>query len=178
MSLYNMMHGFNPLTPILAHILGLSIAENQPGTPVGRFRDIELNADGTQIHLLTRNGGGNREHWSFSYETEEGPECPCPGCIQEYVLPKHPQYVSDSDDDFDSTFAITVFNVPVEFLEQTRSWASGQEPQSLQEKTMNACERIGSMTAEELAADPQLGGLVQQLKTAVGGFQSEPGDEA
>jgi hypothetical protein len=69
-----------------------------------------------EIHVYTRNGGGNRQHWSFSYENDAGEACECPGCIIEHRLPKHPNYLSDHDDDFDCTYATIHFSVPEEHL--------------------------------------------------------------
>lgn len=59
MSLYNLMHGVNPNTAILLSVLGIDQPDGKWRS--GRFRDISLNADGSEIILFTRNGGGNRE---------------------------------------------------------------------------------------------------------------------
>lgn len=55
MSLYNMIHGMNPMSDLLLAALGLTRDK------VGRFRDCYWN--GEHICVYTRNGGGNRECW-------------------------------------------------------------------------------------------------------------------
>jgi hypothetical protein len=166
MSLYNMMNGYNEHAGLLCHILGLKVREDMEGTPVGRFRDISLNADGTEIYLLTRNGGGNRECWNNTEDSTSG-NCLCPGCIQTQLLPQHENYINDRDDDFDCTFAITIFSVPKEYLELTKSLATGEEPMTLEQKTMASIERIKNMSSKELRADPGIGGLMNQLEEAL-----------
>jgi hypothetical protein len=98
MSLYNALFGLNPSSHLLLAMLNLSKND------VGRFRDCYLkrNDDGLlNIVVYTRNGGGNREDY------EEVTE----------ALQHHPAYLSDRDDDFDSTYAAYVFSVPDRFKE-------------------------------------------------------------
>jgi hypothetical protein len=54
--------------------------------------------------------------------------------------------------------------VPEEYLELTKSLATGKQPQTLEEKTMAAVERIKNMSPEELRSDPTVGKLVGQLE--------------
>lgn len=124
MGLYNVLFGVNPLTVLLRPILDL----DQDGGKwrSGRFRDIYLNADGSRIILYTRNGGGNRKHWDD--ESEEGEGCACAGCTITRHLPKHPQYVRDWDDDFDSTYAYVEFTVPEQWQDVCTGLATGEEP--------------------------------------------------
>ena len=96
MSLYNALFGVNPYAGLLLGFLGTSHDQ------VPRFRDCYIE-DG-RIVLYTRMGGGNRGHWDYS-ETEEGPDCECPGCIAENYLPTLPGYLYNEDDDFDCTYA-------------------------------------------------------------------------
>ena len=166
MSLYNMLNGYNEHAGLLCHILGLKVAEGMEGMPVGRFRDIYLNANGTEIHLLTRNGGGNRDCWNEADESLPG-NCWCPGCIQTEWLPQHENYISDNDDDFDCTFAITRFSVPEAYLELTKSLATGEEQPKLEEKTNAAVNRLKNMSPEDLRSDPTIGQLVGQLEEAL-----------
>ena len=80
---------------------------------VGRFRDAWVEDDGKVIAVYTRNGGGNRDHWSFSYPDETpGEKCPCTGCIITHRLPKHALYTKDQDDEFDCTYCTVWFRVP------------------------------------------------------------------
>jgi hypothetical protein len=69
MSMYNALHGINPMADQLLACLGLTRAD------VGRFRDAYV-SEGT-IAVYTRNGGGNRECWccgnpEYGYRTCEG----------------------------------------------------------------------------------------------------------
>lgn len=102
MSLYNALFGVNPLATLLLGMLNLDRGE------VGRFRDCFLTKgdDGQpRIVIYTRNGGGNREEYQGVLDT----------------LSKHPCWVRDYDDDFDSTYASIEFRVP----EELRSLAEG-----------------------------------------------------
>ena len=108
MSLYGLVFGKNPSSDDILAALG--------NPDVGRFRDawVEKAEDGSlRIAVYTRNGGGNREHWDFTYpDATEGETCGCPGCIIQYHLPKHPLYLFDQDDDFDCTYATIYFRLP------------------------------------------------------------------
>ncbi len=67
--------------------------------PTGRFRDIFFqNEEGSEpkIVLYTRNGGGNRDWYSYVFE----------------LLSEHPLYIQNYDDDFDSTYAYIEFKSP------------------------------------------------------------------
>lgn len=92
MSLFNMLHGFNPLAGVFLNMLGL-----EPND-CGRFRDAYLWKDegGLRIHVYTRNGGGNRDEYRPVFEK----------------LRQHHLYERDFDDDFDSTYATIVFHLP------------------------------------------------------------------
>ena len=112
MSLYNLVNGVNPATFFILPMLGKHPDEYP------RFRDcfigkatnddVEVDAFGIPvkkqelskklISIYTRVGGGNRE----DYENE----------ISELRAMK--SYIEDYDDDFDSTFATFVFEVPEE----------------------------------------------------------------
>lgn len=89
--------------------------------PTGRFRDIYLNRDGTKIILYTRNGGGNREYYEYVFE----------------LLRKHPNYLTDYDDDFDNTYAYIEFSVPEAYQDLCRSLSTGENPQTVAEKFNN-----------------------------------------
>lgn len=45
-------------------------------------------------------------------------DCACPGCVIEYRLPKHPNYLSDRDDEFDGTYATIYFSFPEEWKDK------------------------------------------------------------
>jgi hypothetical protein len=96
MSMYNMMFGQNPASSAILATLGLTQGD------VGRFRDCFI-ANG-EIAVYTRNGGGNREDYQEVFDT----------------LSKHPCYLRDEDDDYDSTYATIYFKFPEEFAEELR----------------------------------------------------------
>ncbi len=109
-----MINGVNPATFLILPMLGKHPDEYP------RFRDCfvgrqtndeektdqfgiplkKLDTEKKLISVYTRVGGGNRD----SYENE----------IKE--LQNMGEYVEDYDDDFDSTFATFVFNVPERFI--------------------------------------------------------------
>jgi hypothetical protein len=123
MSMYNMLFGVNSLSPILLEILEL---EPHGEWPTGRFRDIYLNSDGSQIILYGRDGGGNREYGPF----EE--------------LERHPNYLSDEDDDFDCTYSYVSFSVPNEYLGLCTALATGEDPETISERFQNLIEGLGN----------------------------------
>ena len=86
---------------------------------VGRFRDAFISNG--EIAIYTRNGGGNRDCW----DDEKKEDCRCPGCIIGNILPKHPNYLRDEDDDFDSTYATIYFSIPDEVKELAEKLDTG-----------------------------------------------------
>lgn len=116
MSMYGLVFGRNPIAPIILEALAL------PESAVGRFRDAFVSNG--EFAIYTRNGGGNREHFSDD-GTEEGEDCFCTGCIITYHLPKHPNYLRDKDDDFDSTYATVYFSIPEKYKELFSEFDSG-----------------------------------------------------
>lgn len=104
MSLYNLLFGRNPLAGVLMGVLDLT-----PGD-VGRFRDCFLAKGETgalEIHIFTRNGGGNRDDYEDVTET----------------LRAHANYLRDWDDDFDCTYATYAFAVPDAFADAVMTLA-------------------------------------------------------
>lgn len=92
MSMYNLMFSTNMLAGPLLAMLGVRTSD------CGRFRDCYLQREGEElvVHVLTRNGGGNRPE----YET-----------VTEF-LRRHSWFMRDFDDDFDATYALYVFRIP------------------------------------------------------------------
>lgn len=86
---------------------------------VGRFRGVYIVDD--TIAVVTRNGGGNREHWDDN--TPAGPDCPCVGCFMNYRVHQLPHYLYDEDDDDDPTYAIIYFEFPPEHAELLKAIA-------------------------------------------------------
>ena len=130
MSMYNMMFGNNPLAGVTLEALQLSPND------IPRFRDAYFDAEENQLVIYTRTGGGNRDYYGdpdgYDNEDYEGPF--------NSDLERHPEYVRDEDDDFDSTYAYFYFNVPESFkpiFETFKSLGAGQDP--------NPTERFAKM---------------------------------
>jgi hypothetical protein len=98
MSLYNMLFGRTPNAAIFLTLLDLKTED------CGRFRDCYPSDDGTRIYIYTRNGGGNRESYMPDFS-------------------KHPQFLEDNDDEFDSTYATLTFETPKEAVELVKELA-------------------------------------------------------
>lgn len=122
MGLYNLVFGQNPTSDYLLGLLGLS------KSTVGRFRDCWVTEKGN-IAVYTRNGGGNRGCWN-AFAGREGDECKqgCPGCTINFILPKHPLYLYDEDDDFDRTYATIYFKAPAGAEEVLKALAENRDP--------------------------------------------------
>lgn len=103
--MYNMAFG-----PTEQKIPAIAVCGIDP-EKIGRYRDVWMERDGESedsliIAVYTRNGGGNREDYAEQIAYMQG----------------HPQYVEDSDDSFDSTYATFRFRVRESDLD-----LSGQE---------------------------------------------------
>ena len=90
--MYNELFGQQLLAKTLLHVLDLT-----PET-IERFRDCYLNkVDGEIVIIVfTRLGGGNRADYQHVYDK----------------LARHPNYLRDYDDTFDSTYSYIEFSVP------------------------------------------------------------------
>ena len=146
MSLYNLLHGMNYLTPILLAILDIDQEEGKWGS--GRFRDIYLNKDGTKIILFTRNGGGNRDSY-FPYD-----------------IRNHPNYLNDYDDDFDCTYAYIEFSVPKGFKGLMRKLSTGEKAKNLQEKTT---EYLGKLKDGKVEVPKEIKEVFEKISKGKGG---------
>jgi DNA-directed RNA polymerase subunit F len=96
--MYNIINGVNQ-----AALFILPMLDKHPDKYL-RFRDCFLFDEDhpeydNYIHVYTRSGGGNREE--FEEEIEE--------------IRKHPNYITDYDDNFDCTYASFIFSVPDEY---------------------------------------------------------------
>ena len=92
--MYNALFGYNELANKLLEILDLSKED------FGRFRDCYLSEDKKRIIVYTRCGGGNREYYQEIFDKME----------------QHPLYLTDYDDDFDSTYASIEFKLPDKYI--------------------------------------------------------------
>jgi hypothetical protein len=110
MSLYNMIHGFNPACFFFLPMLGKR-PEEYP-----RFRDCFTRDDERpefnegHIIVYTRTGGGNRENY----------------IKENQAIRDMPGFVTDYDDDFDCTFANWVFKVPDQWREDYEFILAGE----------------------------------------------------
>ena len=104
MSLYNAINGVSPAVLWFLPMLGKHPSEYP------RFRDAFIDREMTQVLVYTRVGGGNRE----SYEAEID------------VLRSMPTYVSDCDEDYDTTYATFVFDVPKQWVADFERIKSGR----------------------------------------------------
>lgn len=158
MSMYGMMFGENPLSDIYLAALGLRKAD------VGRFRNCFVSEG--KIAVYTRNGGGNREHWPDDAEQDAGESCGCTGCVIEYRLPKHPNYLHDQDDDFDSTYATVYFSIPCEYKDAFAKLDSGEFKPD--ERWAKALDSLKDLTPEEAKARfPEIVALFDQIKVVL-----------
>lgn len=118
------------------------------GSPdVGRFRDawVERSPETGDplIAVYTRNGGGNRE--CFCAEGDHETYGPCTAEVGE-ALTRHPAYVRDADDEFDSTYATYWFRVlDDEARELLRAHAGA--PVDMSERWLAAIDRLTAAAA-------------------------------
>ena len=103
MSFYRTIFGQNLGCDAILSTLGLTREET------GRFRDCFV-ANG-EIAVYTRNGGGNREYFQETIDK----------------LSKHPCYIRDEDDEFDSTYATIYFSFPEEFSDVLNKIDNGEK---------------------------------------------------
>jgi hypothetical protein len=104
MSMYNICCGTNAHSDRLYEMLNLGDYET------GRYRDISLHEG--KIILLTRNGGGNREHYEHCFES----------------MRTHPNYIDDWDCDWDSTYAEIAFSIPEKFAADISQMKDDKDP--------------------------------------------------
>lgn len=158
MSMYGMLFERNKHSSFILAMLGLTEQS------VGRFRDAFI-SDG-EIAIYTRNGGGNRDCWDAEQPTHDSGECPCAGCVITYRLPKHPNYLRDQDDDFDSTYATIYFSIPPELAEIAKGFDSGSFNGDA--RWAAKLDEIKASSGETLRQKyPQLAEIVEQIANFV-----------
>lgn len=120
MSLYNALFGTNSNADILLASLGITRAN------VPRFRDCYLE-DG-KIVIYTRTGGGNRHYYEsvkscrdeYPEYFKEGSESPSGPWNED--LRDLPGYLTDSDDEYDVTYATFLFEPSAGVVELMKGW--------------------------------------------------------
>lgn len=145
MSLYNLLFGVNRDADELLKMLGLAQDD------FGRFRDAYLNESGANIIVYTRCGGGNRDYYEDVFSKME----------------KHPEYVTDYDDDYDCTYAYFVFNVPEKFKKQAKFMSDKNKPKSVHEKFQGVIEDIDKKGKDSEYVE-KMESTINELKEAFG----------
>ena len=90
MSMYNMLHGMNPFSEVICHLLGIDIYK------IERFRDSGIIYEEKLMWIYTRTGGDNER----DYPNE--------------ILNKHTLLKESIDDSYDLTFKIYYFHFPTD----------------------------------------------------------------
>lgn len=154
MSMYNMLFGKNPDRNIILKMIGIT------EEACGRFRDCYIEDE--NIIVFTRLGGGNRECYC---DTDEEHNSSDSGCYQHNIeyLQANTNYVKDYDDGFDETYAYFVYNIPEQFKELAKKYATKGE--NLKEKFDSIIEEMKSKSKEELKSDPRFSQLVDICDT-------------
>jgi len=131
MSFYDIMNnGSNENAHKLLKLIGLT-KESFP-----RYRDTSLWNNNTEIRVLTRVGGGNREEYQSNIDE----------------LKKNEYYLRDEDDNFDSTYAYIFFKVPDQYLESVKDIRTDER--TIEQKTNDTLKDMENMTPEQLANHP------------------------
>lgn len=130
MSLYNLLHGENGMSTALLTLLDLTRDQ------IPRYRDCYWSGD--CIVIYTRTGGGNRDY--YDVKNDDNPEGPW-----NEDLRKHPCYLRDEDDDFDSTYAYFYFKAPEQYKEFTDSLAAAKTPGEKFDEVMKMLQSPNAM---------------------------------
>jgi hypothetical protein len=140
--LYTALHGENPFAGELLGMIGIEKSSFL------RYRDAYAK-DGAII-VYTRNGGGNRT-----------------GTIGEFMklIKKYPSYLSDKDDDFDSTYAYITFSVDPEHLERLSEIEKEQGPVLTVAEKFKKLEEPGAMDRMIAEGHPGVTETINMLKS-------------
>lgn len=170
MSLYNAIHGTNPLAGVLLKMLNIGPED------VPRFRDCYF--DGEHIVLYTRTGGGNRDFYENEescrenhpeyFETENEPSGPWNDDLR-----KIDGFVRDEDDDYDSTYVNFYFTVPKQFnylLDKLKSMAQKETQSERWEASIN---RIKTASPD----DPLIARMTEAFSPIFAALEKSTGEE-
>lgn len=86
------------------------------------------------------------EERQFRCLSPRSADCSCPGCTIQYRLRKHPNYITDRDDDFDSTYATIYFSFPETFRDELARLDRGEKFDP-SKRWLDAIEAIKQSTA-------------------------------
>lgn len=155
MSLYNMMHGVNPLAGIILTLLGTTHAD------VPRIRDSYVDEDGNLV-IYTRTGGGNRSHYD-SKESAQSEGFYDPEDPESYQGPFNEDlrqlkgFIRDEDDSFDCTYARFYYSAPEGyediFKDIGKSIGEASDPMTKFNNTMAQMEAPGFKASDPLPED-------------------------
>jgi hypothetical protein len=134
MNLYNALFGVDAGYPYYLGMLGLRTDD------FGRFRDAYLNEDGTEVIVLTRCGGGNRDDYQWMFDSME----------------THPQFICEFDDSFDCTYAYIKFSVPEIHKKLCQALATRMPTPDIKKRLDDLMTKIKTMPMEEIKKDPGL----------------------
>lgn len=141
MSFYDIMNkGSNENAHKLLNLIGLK------DTDFPRYRDTSLWNNNTEIRVITRAGGGNREEYQSNIDE----------------LKNNEYYLRDEDDDFDSTYAYIFFKVPEQYLETVKDIKTDER--TMKQKTDDTIKDLDKMTPEELSNHP-LTKILRQIES-------------
>ena len=134
MSLYNRLHGVNPLAGTLLTMLELDPSQ------IERFRDVyvhDFENGEFGIGIFARTGGGNREDYPNK------------------VLTSHPLYVEDFDGESDNTYAYFIFKVDGPTEEVLKGFVECMDA-SITEKPLDKFKSLMEKLEKGDLEDPQV----------------------
>ena len=140
MSMYNMIHGYDPTSGLVLSILGVTPEQ------IPRYRDSYI--DGERLVIYTRTGGGNRDYYEnlescssnypdYFVEGEDHPSGPWNDDLRDI-----PGFLYDSDDDYDCTYASFYYEIPDNFLYLKDKLMSMARNETQEERWEAAIDRI------------------------------------
>jgi hypothetical protein len=181
MSLYNMLHGMNPVAPILKAVLGLDQErddtpkwpKNDKGDDWYPYDDGSIPAGEKYIEERIAKADWPTGRFRDIYLNEDATLITLytrngGGNRDEYfwvfdILRKHPQYVRNWDDDFDCTYAYIEFKVPPEAQELCKKLMTGDKPKTIHEKFQETMAAMQKMTPAEIRKDKRFAPIVDAL---------------
>lgn len=111
MSLYNVLFQENEDATVLLGMIGCTRNMFQ------RYRDVNLNKEGTVITVLTRLGGFNRKDYKQVFKN----------------VKRNPNYIRDYDDVFDNTYCYIDFKVPEKYKKTCKVMVPKEDQPSIKE---------------------------------------------
>ena len=182
MSLYNMLHGTDPLSPLLLSIIDVDSdrvskfpwPKNEKGEDWFPYDDGETPEGLEYIKTCIENKLWTSGRFRDIHLNEDGTKIIMltrngGGNRENYwylfdIIKHHPNYILDYDDDYDCTYAYIEFSIPDEFKEVCASMATGEELKTVKEKFDNCINYMKKLTPEELKEDPRMGPITKMME--------------